>query len=84
MSDTISNHLRKFPQENFLLEDNVMHNLSDDDNLADKGILDSLGIMELIQHIEEQYGVPFLDCDITLDNLNSIKSITTFIVSRQS
>lgn len=79
----IEKHLRRFIQENFLIDKNVMKEISNDDNLPEKGIIDSFGIMEVIRHVEGEYGLSFEETDITLDNLASIKAIAAFILRKK-
>lgn len=50
----------------------------DDDLLAD-GIIDSLGITELITFLERRYGIKVEDDDVEAENFRSIDSIVAFV-----
>jgi acyl carrier protein len=55
--------------------DSVAH---DSDLLAD-GVIDSLGITELITFLERRYGIKVLDDDIDADNFRSVQAIVAFV-----
>lgn len=55
---------------------------SDDDNLLEAG-LDSMGIMRLIMHIEEQFGVTLPDSEIDPDNVKSFNTLEQWIQSHK-
>lgn len=48
--------------------------------LLETGILDSTGILELVAHLEERYGVRVKDEDIVPENMNSIASLGRYIL----
>lgn len=50
----------------------------DDDLLAD-GIIDSLGITELITFLERRYGIKVEDDDVEAENFRSVDSIVAFV-----
>ena len=56
--------------------------LAEDDALLARGIIDSLGVVELIGFIEEEFGVTLPDGDITEANLGSVGAITRYLASR--
>jgi acyl carrier protein len=56
--------------------------LGPDTPLLQSGILDSTGILELVAHLEERYGIQVRDDDIVPDNMNSIASLGRYVVSR--
>jgi acyl carrier protein len=53
--------------------------LADDDSLLKKGIVDSTGMLELIMHIEEQYGIKVAEDEMLPANLDSVVKITAFL-----
>lgn len=72
--DTAS-RVRSYLIENFL----YMHRdaeLGDDEQLLERGILDSMGVMELVSFLEEEFGVQLADEEITEANLGTVGSIT--------
>lgn len=74
--------LREFVCEAFLVED--PDTLDDDTSLLATGILDSTGVLELVAHLEETYGIEILDEDIVPENLDSIERIGRFVQQRRS
>ncbi len=57
-------------------------NFSDDDNLLDAG-LDSMGIMRLIMHIENEFGVTLPDNEIEPENIQSFNAIEQWIMKHK-
>ena len=55
---------------------------SDDDDLLDAG-LDSMGIMRLIMHIEEQFSVTLPDSEIDPDNVKSFNALEQWILQHK-
>jgi acyl carrier protein len=56
---------------------------SDDDDLLEAG-LDSMGIMRLIMHIEEQFGITLPDSEIDPDNVNSFNALEQWILQHKA
>jgi len=56
---------------------------SDDDDLLEAG-LDSMGIMRLIMHIEEQFGITLPDSEIDPDNVNSFNALEKWILQHKA
>jgi acyl carrier protein len=78
----IKNEIRKFIMENFLWDEEV--NLSEEDSLLEKGIIDSTGVLELVAFIEETYSFKINDEELVPENLDSIKNILQFIQNKLS
>ncbi len=57
--------------------------LQPDTPLLETGILDSTGVLELVAHLEERYGISIGDEDIVPENMNSIDRLSAFIASRR-
>ncbi len=53
--------------------------IEDGDNIIAKGILDSLGIMKLINFVEEGFHLAVKDEDVIPDNFESIDAITSYV-----
>ena len=73
--------VRTYVQENFLYA-RPDFELTDNQALIGAGIVDSMGIMELIAFIDERFGVVVADEDITEANLGTLASITDYVASR--
>ncbi len=51
--------------------------------LVEQGIVDSMGVMELVTYLENTFGVEFEMDDLTIDKLGSIASIKNLIMSKR-
>jgi acyl carrier protein len=74
IEDRIKNYIAK----NLLFSNN---GFSYDDNASflDEGIVDSVGVMELVSFVEEDFHVKVEDLDITPDNFDSVSKIAAYI-----
>ncbi len=66
-----------------LVKDKARCSLQDDDNLIEKGIIDSLGIMKLLAYMEESFSISISDDELIPDNFETINAISAFLVSKQ-
>jgi len=76
----IENEIRKFIEENFILEGD--DHLGDEDSLLEKGIIDSTGVLELVAFLEETYLFKIKDEELVPDNLDSIQKISQFVQNK--
>jgi acyl carrier protein len=79
----ILGRVRSFVQENFL----YMHTnfeLADDDRLLEKGVIDSMSIVEMISFIEKEFGVYAQEEEISDANFGSLSGIARFVGEKQS
>jgi acyl carrier protein len=49
------------------------------DNLLETGVLDSLGLMQLVIFIEEKLGVKVPDEDVVIENFSSVDALTGYL-----
>ena len=56
--------------------------IADDDDLIDSGIIDSLGIFQLVAFLEESFGVSIGDEEITPENFASVSAIERLVAER--
>ena len=84
MNETdIRRGLRAFIEENFLyLHPDV--ELGDGDDFLARGILDSLGFVELVEEVQARYDIAVDDIEITEENFGSIDAITAFVVRKRA
>jgi acyl carrier protein len=81
-NDKVRKEMREFVEESFL----YMHpdlELTDDEDLLAKGVIDSLGFVELVEEVQSRYGVAVQDVEITEDNFGSINAIAGFVERKQ-
>lgn len=64
------------------LPDEDPDRLTDTTTLISSGIIDSIGLVRLITHLEDSFGIEIPTIDVTLDNFDNLASITC-IVSRK-
>jgi acyl carrier protein len=83
MSDTtaIRQALRTFVQENFLYMRPDL-SFADDDSLLANGVIDSLGVMEIVGFIEERWSLAIEPDDVTEQNFGSLGAIANYVSAR--
>ncbi len=69
--------IREFIVENFLFGDD--DGFSDDTSFLEEGIIDSTGILELVNYIEEEFSITIDDEELIPENLDSLNNITAFL-----
>lgn len=57
--------------------------LTEETPLLASGILDSLGILQLMSFLSDELGIEIDDDDFTLDNFETIGSLIAFVQRRQ-
>lgn len=75
--------LREFISTNYLFGDDARAP-GDEDSLLEKGVLDSTGVLELIEFLEDDYGIEVLDTETVPENLGSISGLTRFVLGKLS
>jgi acyl carrier protein len=74
-NDNIQEKINKFIKNNFPLR----KPLDDDDSFIEKGIIDSTGILELVEFIESTFDIEIKDDELIPENLDSVNKIINFI-----
>lgn len=82
MDTQIRAELTEFIVMNYLFGD-VARVPRDDDALVEEGIIDSTGILELIEFLESQFGIEVSEAETIPQNLGSIASLTSFVMSKR-
>lgn len=70
--------IRDYIAKNLLFSDSGF-NYDDDASFLDEGIVDSLGIIELVTFVEKNFGVSVADHELIPDNFDSIRKLDAFI-----
>lgn len=70
--------LRKFIMENYMFTEDESE-LQNDHSFLDMGILDSMGILEVIALLEEDFNIKVEDEEMVPENLDSINNLLTYI-----
>lgn len=76
--DNLRASLRTFISSSTLPLSNIP-SFADNDSFLEKGILDSTGVLEVVGHIEKEYGIRVEADEIIPDNLDSIDQLAAFI-----
>jgi acyl carrier protein len=78
----IEEKIRSFIQDNFLLGDKNKV-IKEDESFLQGGIIDSTGVLELVNFIEETYKIKVEDEELVPENLDSIKNLVAYIHRKQ-
>ncbi|WP_027368699.1 acyl carrier protein [Desulfocurvibacter africanus] len=66
--------------ENFIFDRGRV--LDPDASLMEEGILDSVGVFELITWLEKTFAISVGDQDLTPENLDSVNRLTGFVTTK--
>jgi acyl carrier protein len=77
-NNNVRGQLRSFIIERFLPFSQTA-SFEDADSFLDKGIIDSTGVLELLEFIEERFQIKVEDEDVIPDNLDSLDRLTDYI-----
>jgi acyl carrier protein len=79
----IITRVRNFIKDNFL----YMHSdfqLGDDDRLLEKGVMDSMSIVEMIEFVESEFGIRTTGDEIAETNFGSLNGIARFVSGKRT
>lgn len=82
MGTTVRDSVRAFVTSNFPVADPAA--LADEISLLDTGVVDSTGVLEIINFIESDFGIKVLDDEMVPSNLESIANIVAYIVRKKA
>ena len=78
--EALIQELRTFVIDNFLFGDaSGRFSFTNDDSFQERGIVDSTGILELVCHLQEKYGIELADDELVPDNLDSLTKVARFV-----
>ena len=78
----ILSRVRGFVHQNSLYRQNGFV-LAEDDRFFEKAALDSKYVAAMIVFIEEEFGIHVSKCEISEDNLGSLRAVARFVASKQ-
>ncbi len=78
MGMDIRDELRAFIRESFFAE-----GYTDEDSFLGTGIIDSLGVLQLVSFVEGRFGVKVGDADLVPENFDSVARLATFVESKK-
>ena len=76
----IEGEIRTFLSENFPLS--ASGTVEADQSLVESGVIDSLGVLELVEFLDERYGLQIAEEELVPENLDSIARIVRFVSSK--
>jgi acyl carrier protein len=53
--------------------------ISPQDDLLSEGIIDSLGILQLVSYIEEEFSLAIPDEDVVIENFQSLDALSSYV-----
>ena len=80
MSDML-NTIREFIRENFVAGRSDVQ-INPDESLIENGIMDSTGVLELVEFLESTYSIHIEDEELTPENLETLNNIIKFLKSK--
>ena len=76
-TNEISDRIRRFIMDHFPIA--RRRSIIDDEVLLGTQIIDSLGILELVAFMEEEFKITVTDEDLLAENFQSVASLTCFV-----
>lgn len=77
----VENQIRDYINQFLLFSDNSIE-YDNSDSFLDKGIVNSVAVMDLVLFVEETFNIEIADHEITPQNFDSVNNLTTFIRSK--
>jgi len=79
----IKEELRQYVLTKFLPGEKAS-NLHDDTPLRTSGIVDSMGMLQMVSHVEERFGVEVEAHEASVENFDRVEDIAAFIESKRA
>jgi len=79
-STMLNERIRSFIIQKFPLA--RKRGLHETDNLMENGVVDSLGVLELVGFMEREFSLSVSDEELTMDNFQSVQHIAAFIEAK--
>ncbi len=83
MSEDTVKQIRSFIFENFLFDADE-EALKNDGSFLEQGIIDSTGVLELVDWLEETFEISVDDEELIPENLDSVNNLAGFIAKKSS
>ena len=81
-SNTVHQQIKQFIVNHFPSVRN--RNIGNDERLLENGLIDSLGVLDLVNYIEEEFKITFVDEDLVPENFQTIDNLATFVQEKSS
>ena len=83
MQAQVAERLREFILNSYLFGD-AARMPSDTDSLLRTGVLDSTGVLELIEFLESEFGISVEESETVPANLDTIEGLVRYVASKGS
>lgn len=80
---TVSDQIRAYIQDNFLYM-RPSYVLGADVGLLEAGVIDSMGVMELVVFLQDQFGIEIADDEITAEHLGTLRAMSDFVAAKRA
>lgn len=70
--------VRAFLAENYLYRGGA-DSIADTDSFLGQGLIDSMGILELVAFLEQTYSIRVADDEVVPENLDSIRRVSDYV-----
>ncbi|AGB50594.1 acyl carrier protein [Methanomethylovorans hollandica DSM 15978] len=77
--ENIKTSIVNYLKDNSFMDKNT--ELGDADSLTQNGIIDSIGLLELLDHISEKYSIEIPEDMLIPENLDSLQGLTNMITN---
>jgi acyl carrier protein len=74
----IESAIRSFLAENYLYRGGA-DSIADTDSFLGQGLIDSMGILELVAFLEQTYSIRVADDEVIPENLDSIRRVSDYV-----
>jgi acyl carrier protein len=81
-ADHLNERIRAFLLEKFPLA--RKRGVTFQDNLLESGILDSLGILDVVAFVEQNFGIILNDDELVPENFQTIERLSAFVQNKTS
>ncbi len=75
--------IRHFILTNFLFDANE-NELQNEASFLEQGIIDSTGVLEMVEWLEENFGIKVEDEELVPENLDSVLQLASFIEKKKN
>ena len=83
LENEIKKELRHFINSNFMVGE-ALRNFSDSDSFLHRGIIDSMGVVELLAFAQKQYGIKVAPAEVLPNNFDSLENLDRYIRAKKA
>lgn len=81
LKEEIRSKILEFLANDFFLDINATP-IGDSDSFMEKGIVDSTGVLEVINFLQTEFGIEVLDSELLPENIDSVGNIVSYILKK--